>query len=435
MTQFEPGERALIFYHGDAVWHERLVLATVDQLSGKQIICTPDGDIYVEVLATPPLCSVRRLAPHRHPPAGIARGLCHMMENGHRGRDFSAAELTHLLEDGRQLAAVERANLGLVALPVGPVIPPAPLPMAAPLLPLAFGAGAGGHRADAGLGAVPLALPFVPMGCDLVARESVPGVSAGTVISPTLCYAAVDDRYIVDPRVARRCVARSWAQLRFMLGRTVRKPPSALLLPLLLPLKHSVLVAQWRLAVMRLVSLQFVTTLLARGIVSFAIASRKARRQSGTTGAFPAPGPLCGWRGIASRMGAPRSPCTLSWRNNAKLAQADAGVMLHEAACKALQTAAVYDQLNIGELASMEILARSIQMTQYRWKERILGASSSTYEDEAFLFFGSHPTRENLCIAPSLNSFIGQELAKEALASKEQRKTREERTLLRGQKK
>jgi len=238
-----------------------------------------------------------------------------------------------------------------------------------------------------------------------------------------------------DFRVVRRCVVRSWALPRFTLGLIVRRLRSALLPPHLLPLKLSELVAQWKPAVMRLVSLQFVTTLLARGIVSFAIASRKARRQSGMTGASQAPGPLCGWRGIASRMGAPRSPCTLSWRNNAKLAQADAGVMLHEAACKALQTAAVYDQLNIGELASMEILARSIQMTQYRWKERILGASSSMHEDEAFLFLGSDPTRGSLCIAPSLNSFIGQELAKEALASKEQRQAREERTLLRGQKK
>ena len=122
------------------------------------------------------------------------------------------------------------------------------------------------------------------------------------------------------------------------------------------------------------------------------------------------------------------------WRNIAKLTQADAGIMLHEAACKAFQTAAVYDQLNIGELASMEILARSTQMTQYRCKERILGASSSTHEDEAFLFLGSDPTRGNLCIAPSLNNFIGQELAKEALASKEQRKAREERAPSRAEK-
>jgi len=49
------------------------------------------------------------------------------------------------------------------------------------------------------------------------------------------------------------------------------------------------------------------------------------------------------------------TPLTMhsSWRNNAKLTQADAGVMLHEAACKALQTAAVYDQLNTGEFASI----------------------------------------------------------------------------------
>ena len=61
---------------------------------------------------------------------------------------------------------------------------------------------------------------------------------------------------------------------------------------------------------------------------------------------------------------------------------ADNGVLEHESICKALELAVEYDQLNIGELATIELLCRRLQMIQYRWKERVLGASSSGSVDD-----------------------------------------------------
>ena len=117
---------------------------------------------------------------------------------------------------------------------------------------------------------------------------------------------------------------------------------------------------------------------------------------------------------------------------NSKLQPSDGGVLEHESICKALELAIEYDQLNIGELAAVELLCRRLQMIQYRWKERVLGAvSSGTVDDESHFFLGVDPTRGNLCICPALNAWLGDELHKEAQANKEQRKAREERALLR----
>ena len=111
---------------------------------------------------------------------------------------------------------------------------------------------------------------------------------------------------------------------------------------------------------------------------------------------------------------------------------ADNGVLEHESICKALELAVEYDQLNIGELATIELLCRRLQMIQYRWKERVLGASSSgSVDDESHFFLGVDPTRGNLCVCPALNTWRGEELHKEAQANKEQWKAREERALLR----
>ena len=111
-----------------------------------------------------------------------------------------------------------------------------------------------------------------------------------------------------------------------------------------------------------------------------------------------------------------------TWKVNFKLQPSDGGVE-HESVCKALELAIEYDQLNIGELAAVELLCRRLQMIQYRWKERV--------DDESHFFLGVDRTRGNLCICPALNAWLGDELHKEAQANKEQRKAREERALLR----
>ena len=78
-------------------------------------------------------------------------------------------------------------------------------------------------------------------------------------------------------------------------------------------------------------------------------------------------------------------------------------------------------------------MGRLIQLSQARWRERILGATETgSMDDERYLYLGMDENRGNLCISPELNEWIGAELHKEALAAKEQRKAREERALTRG---
>ena len=81
----------------------------------------------------------------------------------------------------------------------------------------------------------------------------------------------------------------------------------------------------------------------------------------------------------------------------------------------------------------MELPARMVQLCQARWRERLLGAvEGGSIEDERHLFMGTDEVRGNICICPALNEWIGDQLHKEALASKEARKAREERALARG---
>eukprot|EP00969_Alexandrium_andersonii_P084251 3716902-Alexandrium_andersonii.AAC.1 len=63
MAGFPAGTRLLVYYDGDDVHHERIVLAHVrDSL---HYIVTPDGDVYPETLAVPPLSSLLELGPGR----------------------------------------------------------------------------------------------------------------------------------------------------------------------------------------------------------------------------------------------------------------------------------------------------------------------------------------------------------------------------------
>ena len=86
---------------------------------------------------------------------------------------------------------------------------------------------------------------------------------------------------------------------------------------------------------------------------------------------------------------------------------------------------------NVAQL--LELVARRLQMVELKWKEKFLHSNKNTdtqdpYHD-AHLYEGTSITRGLLCIAPTLERFVGEELAKEALAAKERRKAAEERRL------
>lgn len=104
------------------------------------------------------------------------------------------------------------------------------------------------------------------------------------------------------------------------------------------------------------------------------------------------------------------------WKNNCKLQPQDGGVTEHESLCKMMEVMGEYDQLSDDELAVSELMARRIQMLQYKRKDRLLNAASSTgIEEESHYFLGTDPSRGNLCISPTLQSFLGDEMHKESM--------------------
>ena len=62
-------QRALILFPGNALWHERLILAHV--ILTRYVIYTPDGDVYTQDFAE--LAAVRMVPSGGGRPAGVNR--------------------------------------------------------------------------------------------------------------------------------------------------------------------------------------------------------------------------------------------------------------------------------------------------------------------------------------------------------------------------
>ena len=104
----------------------------------------------------------------------------------------------------------------------------------------------------------------------------------------------------------------------------------------------------------------------------------------------------------------------------------------HELCCRVLELGLVYDQLNPSELATFELIARRAQLTEWRYRDRIVGNFALSVDENEYLFMGVGDTRGLLMICPDLQEFIAAELHKESATLKEQRKIREERVLAAG---
>ena len=115
------------------------------------------------------------------------------------------------------------------------------------------------------------------------------------------------------------------------------------------------------------------------------------------------------------------------FRQLAGLSAADAGTQEHERSMRILEAALTFDHLQAGELASIELIARSAQLIELRHRERIIGAVGSGPDDDAFLYLGAGKTRGVLAVCPELETWVASELAKETATLKERRKAREER--------
>ena len=119
------------------------------------------------------------------------------------------------------------------------------------------------------------------------------------------------------------------------------------------------------------------------------------------------------------------------WRSDLRLQFSDAGVGEYERCCRALQTMACFDQLDMPNLGSAELLARSIQLIAEKYKDKAHSATDPVSGEEGHLFMGSQHAAANVCVCPSLSVWIAEELRKESVVAKEKRKAREERALVR----
>ena len=116
------------------------------------------------------------------------------------------------------------------------------------------------------------------------------------------------------------------------------------------------------------------------------------------------------------------------WRTECDLTVMDPGVAEHELCMRLLDVALTFDQLNITELASFELICRRAQLAEFRYKDRLLGEGAD--EDE-YLFMGVGETRGLVMVSPNLEDYLATQLSKESAVMKERRKMREERQLSR----
>jgi hypothetical protein len=128
----------------------------------------------------------------------------------------------------------------------------------------------------------------------------------------------------------------------------------------------------------------------------------------------------------------------LRWLTEVRLDYNAAGTSEHAHLCRVLEVLISYDQVDVCRLASLELLGRKIQMVHEKWRHKLPSLSvistdaakkGTSMDDDSHLLLGTSETRGNVGVAPALQDWLGTELAKEALASKERRKAREERAL------
>lgn len=410
------GKYCLVQYSGERKWHERFILSTTTPSSdlrsiGYCVVATPDGDIYGESLAAPNVQGLALLGEDRAAPPGLARRNIYRFEDGNIGHAPDATEIAHM----RGAALQEQADLqkeiddhGVgVAAPHVVASTPAPTAATAPIGPVLAPA-AGFVWVVAATEGVRARGSLVPL------NQVVGGYQAGTK-----GVAGLADGSVIFAELIPAHELQAYAT-------AVTTPPTATVVPP--PGGGAIGVGMADDA--RTLAVRYGTDGKRRREVRDGV----ELASESPWGDWPIKGPRTArWVGqyFVTNGGGPLTMHN-TWKVNCKLQPSDNGVLEHEALCKMLELAIEYDQLNIGELASIELACRRLQMIQYRWRERILGSvSSGTVDDESHFFLGVDPTRGNLCICPALNSWLGEELHKESQANKEQRKAREERALLR----
>jgi hypothetical protein len=112
----------------------------------------------------------------------------------------------------------------------------------------------------------------------------------------------------------------------------------------------------------------------------------------------------------------------------AGLNPSDPAAQEHGLLLRCMEFGITFDQLQCGELACMELIARRAQMIEMKHREKLGGTGlGNSIEEDAHIYLGTSKTRGMVMICPQLEEFAAGQLARETAAAKERRKLREER--------
>ena len=123
------------------------------------------------------------------------------------------------------------------------------------------------------------------------------------------------------------------------------------------------------------------------------------------------------------------------WRLACKFQASDGPAMEHLEWSKALEAFLIYDQVDLSNLAGVEVICRNLQRLEERYKDKVLSTLDEGGAGDASLYTSiSAAGRGGLIIDPKLTDFITTNVARDYQIMKERRKAREERQLARKEK-
>jgi len=132
---------------------------------------------------------------------------------------------------------------------------------------------------------------------------------------------------------------------------------------------------------------------------------------------------------MAQRSGTPTAHHQ-RWLAETGLDPESPGVDIHQMGCIVLESAVTYDQEHATNLAHLELVARSVQVEEERYRQ-LVAPNEAGAADRAVMM-GAQELDGSVCVCPALRDHLAQELQREMAVAKERRKAREERALAGG---
>lgn len=391
MGSLEPGSYAYVFYGGDDVWHQRLVLSWV--AAGEYVIATPDWDIFIEQLdaGNADLEGLRFGDAAGTLPVGLAAQPMYAFALKPAG-----LELAGLIREGEAHSRTERLARGLVGAPgvggpvAGGAMAPVVVPLALPVAPVAV----------AGVAVLPLARRIAPIGGTWVLDEPVGEYVIGQeVLFPGggldfggRAFVRVGDVTVVISRILQGVDIGTWVDLR--LGHFLKTDGRCFN--------------------------------AGSDVEGLSLARADALMLAGPSSLPPLRGPPTlddSIKSIMLRTGGGFVASHDRWMIEAKMELTNRSRYEHKVLSRALDLAYGWDGLNIKKSRAFEYLNRRRQLLEEAHRE---DPSRPNFES-AHLYMGEDDESSGVHLSSALRAHVAAELSKEAAIAKERRKALEAR--------